>query len=57
MNKNVTLLDAKGIIRNELSRNPGFYGLLSENGVTFFDNVKRKMINVGRKTVTVDPQK
>jgi hypothetical protein len=44
MNKNVTLFDAKGIISNDRARNAGKKGLLSENGVTFFDKVKRKKI-------------
>jgi hypothetical protein len=36
MNKNVTLFDAKDIIRNVLPRNADFFDLLSGIGETFF---------------------
>ena len=42
VNKNVTLFDTKGIIRNARRCNAGFYDLLSGIGETFFSYDGRK---------------
>jgi len=57
MNKNVTLFDTKGIIRDKNRRNAEKDALLSRIGETFFDYDKRKKGSLKATEITRDTQK